>query len=522
MSTDKTQVKRSLADADNPGKWTTNSEKKSKLAVMKELQVAVEPEAHRNIPDTVPWSTEQETANLDHKLSQPPAETPGNTETNDSQRTHKPSTPGPETNYMTPPGPPPTSSNAPADTSTLSKTAPPTTVYHPWVPKIISALKDLQMEVSSLKLEVREMKYNLKKLQPKNQNQPLLLATPPAPTYSQPKPQPTNAMDIDSSNIVPDEEKNPSDCVAPPHTDFLHKCFRDRIGLSPYSRSLTTITSFDGTHIATGFNRILPTYQGYYVELEHADILWKNLNLIENPDYGEECWHSPGLAVIRRKLRDARTTPQAHRFAIKPHPDQKHPCNPLLLDKYYLHAYQVRFIVEGQHRSLNSRWMAARLNELFPQRYHPRGRDRSRSVDNVALEPPRHTATYQQPIISARTHEQAPDSAPKTAPPQPYLPPGLPPPTGYAIPTIPQASVPSYHQSTGQAQPTLPWNIPRWSYPHQPPQQYGSHLPIQPVPHWQYPPNTFQPVPQLSSYALNPASYGTSYVRNTDRVTSQL
>ena len=48
--------------------------------------------------------------------------------------------------------------------------------------------------------------------------------------------------------------------------------------------------------------------------------------------------------------------------------------------------------------------MAARLHALFPQKYHPRGRDRPRSVAIVAPEPTRHNATNQQPIIAAHTH----------------------------------------------------------------------------------------------------------------------
>ena len=122
---------------------------------------------------------------------------------------------------------------------------------------------------------------------------------------------------------------------------FSITVLKTRIGLSPFQRTLTTITSFDGTHIATAFNRIVPAYQGYFVKLEYSDILWANLTKLDNPDYGEESWHSPGLSVFCRTQRDTRTVPQAHRFAIKPHPDHKHPCNPLLLNKWYIHAYQV-------------------------------------------------------------------------------------------------------------------------------------------------------------------------------------
>ena len=519
MSTDKKKSKRTLTDADDPGKWTSNSEKKSKLAIIEEIQELDAPDNTLTTVVPIEWNPELETPNLESKLSQPPSDTPGSIEINDHNVTCETSEPLPELSFMTPNRDPTPKPNVPSNSSTHSTTALPTTVTPTYAITILNVLKDLQLDISSLKLELREIKRNLNKSQPENPNKSSFPAMPPAPPLSQPKLSPSNEMEIDSHDPVPEETNDPSDYVEPPHSTFLHDCFKDRIGISPFQRTLTTITSFDGIHIATGFNRILPTYQGYFVELEYSDILWTNLNKLENPDYGEESWHSPGLSVFRHTQKDTRTIPPAHRFAIKPHPDQKHPCNPLLLNKWYIHAYQVRFIVNEQHRSLNSRWMAARLNALFPQ-YHPRGRDRSRTVGNVAQEPTRHTAPNPQPIITAQTQDQTTVPPPKTIPSQPRLQPILPRPTGYPIPTIPHASVPSYYQNPGQPQLTVPVTTPRWHYQHQPAQQYANHVPNQPVPHWQYPPHSYQPVQQLSTYALNPASYGTSYARNHDRATT--
>ena len=300
MSKDKWKSKRTLTDADDPGNWTSNREKKSKLAIIEEMQELDAPEQTCNSGKPVQWNQEQDTQDIESKLSQPHPDTPGSAEINDHNVTSEPPTPPRKLNFMTPNGDPTSTPNAPSNPSTLTTTAPPRTETPTWATTILDVLKDLRLDLSSLKLELREIKRNLNKPQQENPNQPSFPATPPAPPLSQPRPSPLNAMDIDSPNFVLEETKDPPDYVEPPHSTFLHNCFKDRIGISPFQRTLTNITSYDRTHIATGFNRILPTYQGYFVELEYSDILCDNLSKLDNPDYGEESWQSPGLSVFCR------------------------------------------------------------------------------------------------------------------------------------------------------------------------------------------------------------------------------
>ena len=113
----------------------------------------------------------------------------------------------------------------------------------------------------------------------------------------------------------------------------------------------------------------------------------------EFPAIGEKSWLCPGLNVFSLTKPDNRKTPRAHRFAIKTSPDFTGRCNPLKLGKYYIHAYQARFLVGDHGRSLNSRAMPYNLSNMFPDRYHPRGRDlantTSRQEERVPDEPSR-------------------------------------------------------------------------------------------------------------------------------------
>ena len=136
------------------------------------------------------------------------------------------------------------------------------------------------------------------------------------------------------------------------------------------------VTSFDGVLVVKGYNRIVPTWQGYFVELEEEDILFGNhLEWNEQPAEGEESWHTPGLKIFSLTHPDKRRSPRAHRFAIKTPSDFTDQCNPLLPNKYYLHAYQARFVVGNVAKSLNSRAMASYLNQHYPNTYHPRRKD---------------------------------------------------------------------------------------------------------------------------------------------------
>ena len=107
-----------------------------------------------------------------------------------------------------------------------------------------------------------------------------------------------------------------------------------------------TITSFDGDNVATRYNRIVPTCQGYFIELEEKDIVKEYLEPKEFPEKGEESWWTPGLSVFRLTRTDHRTAPRAHRFAFKPLTNFTGRFNPHRLEKFYINAYQARFLVD--------------------------------------------------------------------------------------------------------------------------------------------------------------------------------
>ena len=77
----------------------------------------------------------------------------------------------------------------------------------------------------------------------------------------------------------------------------------------------------------------------------------------------------PRLIVFILKKDHNRRTPRAHRLAIKTIPNFTGRCNPLLHEKYYIHAYQAGFLVgdlETIAGSLNSRAMAYNVSNMFP------------------------------------------------------------------------------------------------------------------------------------------------------------
>ena len=154
----------------------------------------------------------------------------------------------------------------------------------------------------------------------------------------------------------------------------MESCFRTRIGLDPNSRVQVNISSFDGVLVAKGYNRILTTWQGFFVEMDRNDVVFAHLTPNEYPEDGDESWLSPGLKVFSLTTPDNRRKPRAHRFAINPTFDLTGPCNHLSTDKWYLHAYQVKFLVGNTSKSLNSSIIATTLRDRYPDTWQTRGK----------------------------------------------------------------------------------------------------------------------------------------------------
>ena len=116
----------------------------------------------------------------------------------------------------------------------------------------------------------------------------------------------------------------------PTHGKYLNDCSTRRIGLDPHTRVKVNITSFYGVLVAKGYNRIVPTWRGFFVELDEGDIRCGNLEWNEQPAEGEESWHTPVLKIFSLTHPDKRRSLRAHRFAIKIPSDFTDQYNPLL------------------------------------------------------------------------------------------------------------------------------------------------------------------------------------------------
>ena len=343
----------------------------------------------------------------------------------------------------------------------------------PWIQQLLCTLDFMSSEITALKNNLATMNHEIITLRKENTGIRANLSKCPTclnihktsnlsarDDIERPigDPQSTKEMDVDPPNnrimtIVADSQPKlplqPRPTSTPPHANWLHKKFLERINLQPTERTEVNITTFDGVFIAKGYNRILPTWQGYFIELEESDICWDRLQRNDFPADGEESWILPGIKVFKLTRPDNRKTPRPHRFALKTSPDFTACCNPLLLDKWYIHAYQARFLVGNRGKSLNSRTMAIELQRMYPDNYHPRGKEFYYPTDhqsNTRAQAPQrqnsaqrtHQNSYpsHQPQKSqTNPHIVSTPFVPLPLHNQPYLPPGTHIPTTYTHPT---------------------------------------------------------------------------------------
>ena len=378
-----------------------------------------------------------------------------------------------------------------------------TTVPPPWAQQIYAMLKGLKDDIAMVRSEVLAIQGKLALADVSNRPrdpsniEAMDIVDPMGPSLAPHSHQHQEEMD-DS----PIEDSHWPE-TRPEHADYLEDCFINRIGLLPNQRQEVSITTFEGVLVAKGFNRILPTYQGYFIELEKKDLVTTRLKAIESSVNGMDCWLCPGLSVFRLTQPDNRTSPRAHRFALKPPPNFTGKCNPLRLDKYYIHAYQARFLVGDHSRSLNSRIMASTLRSMFPERYHPRGKD----IDWItSVQQTRIPDQPTKPIFPRMNQHQLPTAQHPHKPPfQPtnFMPlPHLPQP----YPLIPKHNiqpVPTPHTPLMHPNPTL--RGPQLSYSHPTMQSYAPPLTYAQAanPQWQW----------NYSHVLNQANFPPQHIR---------
>ena len=166
----------------------------------------------------------------------------------------------------------------------------------PWIQQILCTPDFMSNELTALKNNLASMNHEIRTLRKENTGIRANLSKCPT-CFSKHKTsnhsaredidlpisdhQSTKEMDVDPPNnriitIVADSKPKlppkPRSTSTPPHANWLHEKFLERINLQPTERTEVNITTFDGVFIATGYNRILPMWQGYFIELEESDI----------------------------------------------------------------------------------------------------------------------------------------------------------------------------------------------------------------------------------------------------------
>ena len=159
----------------------------------------------------------------------------------------------------------------------------------------------------------------------------------------------------------------------PVHEAFLKKCFRDEFRLSTSKAQRKDILSFQGALVATGYERVVVTFQGMYYEIHKNDIVFKSLEEKPSFDGSVKKWVTPGVTVFKALDENRAPTIKRHRFAMVPPDDYQSCFNPLRTDRFYIHVYQTRLDLQQDGvRTLKSKEIARELFERWPKEYFPR------------------------------------------------------------------------------------------------------------------------------------------------------
>ena len=384
-----------------------------------------------------------------------------------------------------------------------------------WARSGFSLLKTIVKELSELKSAIVVLQGRLNILNNAHCAPRPTTSTQDAPQQNKQNECHPEEMDFDIPEVkVENNTPDPSLSFrqSPKHANYMDNCFESRTGLDPHSRVEVNISTFDGVLVAKGYNRIVTTWQGYFVEMDDKDIVKDHLTWNAYPDEGEESLLSRGLKIFSLTRPDNRRWPRAHRFAIKPPPQWTVPCNPLSTDKWYLHVYQARFLVGNTFKSLNSRTMASKLRELYPDSYHPRGKDLlliSNQQPNLSSQsgkptqapapsaPTQTTSLQYHPPLYSQPQFNPTSIMPLSFHNQPFLPPCTRIPIEYTRPTAPFTQpwpTRNAWQHPPPAPVPIPQHFPAANYQVQPTTNFNPLLPPKPTVHHPVPIPTYSQV----------------------------
>ena len=166
-----------------------------------------------------------------------------------------------------------------------------------------------------------------------------------------------------------------------PHSRYLQDCFRRQLRLPLEGPVRVDIYSYQDKRVATGYQRVITTWQGMYFELRYRDVDWGQV-APRNPTMdGVNRWTTDGVTIYQPTYKPQPSKVLRHRFAMMPPDTFRGDHNPQRDDRYYIHVYQTK--VGTDRRSLRSREMARELERRWTDDYYPRAFD----VENRQVKP---------------------------------------------------------------------------------------------------------------------------------------
>ena len=184
-------------------------------------------------------------------------------------------------------------SGAPNPAQNIEHTLPTNASTPPWAQQLLGMVAALSKEIITLRDEIKKLRSDGPK---KSDAEPMVLEENKSQRMEWERPQADTNFNACPS--YPNQQYSHSPTLSPPHAQYLNECFVKRIGLQPDERTEVHITTFDEVHVGKDYNRILPTCQGYFIELDESDIIKDNLWWNESPEDGEESWICPGLKIF--------------------------------------------------------------------------------------------------------------------------------------------------------------------------------------------------------------------------------
>ena len=87
------------------------------------------------------------------------------------------------------------------------------------------------------------------------------------------------------------------------HFEYLKKCWNEQIELPLSQPQKRNIYSYKNALVATGYEKILVTWQGMFYEVSDMDIELGNLSRAHSQDYGVQKWVAEGVTVFNGGFR---------------------------------------------------------------------------------------------------------------------------------------------------------------------------------------------------------------------------